>query len=75
MTYSVQKALRQAREGVNAPLAYGMTFGECGDPECDAVHVAFFRRDGKPIARMAFGVEHIEALAGRAGFRLVREAN
>jgi hypothetical protein len=58
-----------------APEAFWMNFGECGNPACEAVHVAFLRRDGKPLARMAFGVEHIEALAGRAGFKLVREAH
>jgi hypothetical protein len=73
MTYSVDKALKQAREGVKAPLAYGMTFGECGDPECPAIHVALFQRNGRPIARAAFTVEMIEALAQRAGFKLVRD--
>jgi hypothetical protein len=75
MTYSVDKVLRQAREGVRAPLAYSITFGECGDPECPAIHVQLWRRNGKPIARLAMTVEMLEALAQRAGFRLVREAN
>jgi hypothetical protein len=73
MTYSVQRALKQAREGVDAPTAWGMTYGECDSPECDAVHVMFFRRNGKAICRAAFTVDMIEALANRAGFELVRK--
>jgi hypothetical protein len=75
MTYSVQKVLKRAREGVDAPLAYGFVYGECGDPGCPAIHLSFYRRDGRPICRAALTTEHIEAIARRAGFALVREGH
>ena len=61
------------RQDMRVPTAYGFMIGECENPCCEAVHVELYRRDGRPLARAALTMEHLETLAAAAGYSLRRE--